>query len=185
MFRSYTAEEIKKVLKELVPHLSGYMSVAGQGNREPNLEDALDLFHLYEGLAFTVEANMDIDDVDKLLILMQGLASTLNACECVVDACDRNMNFTKEKYIEVYISLTKKSFESFKNMKRSKKLDFGELDELERKSVQLADKIFEDSMDYMIDVKWLKKSSKKYKVVDQGVLEAGNKWKQYVEGGGI
>lgn len=185
MFRSYTAEEIKRVLKELVPHLSGYMSVAGEGNREPNLEDALDLYFLYEGLAFTVEANMEIDDVDKLIVLMQGLASTLNACECVVDACDRNMCFTKERYVETYILLTKKSFDSFRNMKKSKKIDFGELDELEKRSVELAEKIFLDSMDYMVDVGWVKKSVKGYKVRDQGVLEAGNKWKRYVEGGGL
>lgn len=185
MFRSYTADEIKKVLKELVPHLSGYMSVAGQGNREPNLEDALDLYYLYEGLAFTVEANVDIDSVDKLIILMQGLASTLNACECVMDACDRNMTFTKKKYMEVYTELTKKSFDSYREMKKNKKLDFGELDSLEKKSIELAAKIFEDSMDYMTDVKWVKKTSKGYKVTDHGLLSAGNKWKQYVDNGGL
>ena len=186
MFRSYTAEEIKKVLKELVPHLSGYMSVAGQGNREPNLEDALDLYYLYEGLAFTVEANVDIDHVDKLVILMQGLASTLNVCECVLDASDRDYIFTKKRYIEVYEELTKKSFDSFRGVNGKKSgIGLDELEALERRSMELSGKMFLDSMSYMIDVRWVKKVSKGYKVIDQGVYEAGNKWKRYVDGGGI
>ena len=91
---------------------------------------------------------------------MQGLASTLNACECVMDACDRNLSFTKGRYIEVYGLLTKKTFDSYREANKNKKGIREDLDELEKRSMELSEKIFLDSMDYMIDVGWLKRTSK-------------------------
>lgn len=182
MGKMYSLEEVRKIVEKFMPYFGEYVHIGTGRYEEPDLEDPVDIYNLFQGIAYTAEATYEYTrserSIEELKVMLQHIASTLNACECVADCVDVKLCFTKEGYINTLKYLTKQSFEQMRKYSAEEGVSEAELMRLEQKSELMAEKVFEDSMAYMEDIGWVKRSPSHYKVKNKKVIVAGALWKE-------